>query len=555
MAHPSEIMQIAMLARTEREFFNSEPVIWYWANKLKPQALIYGFTMVSIAMIISEKLQIPCCGFILQPTTIPSTQYPPVSSIDSHFVGYVDRKESKIATHDYNLWLKNYWDNDPIYRPLDNMRLRRGLKPFRGSNKSETISVLLDQKAPLVVPIHPVPFGGRPKDWPESVIMTDFIFLQGGATPKLSKEILDFIDAGHKANDPIIAMTFSSMPVSRTDILNNTFKILKECKSHPRVIALSGAKVRDKITPALTAQLEEFKKSGKILELEGAPFGLLFEKLDAVLIHGGLGTTAEALRAAIPTSVVGVLLMDQRFWGMMCEKLGVGDQMCHIKYFKDRCVEMVDNMLKEGSPMRAKAKEIAKEIQPTSPDGVPENVEAIVAALNNAKPIDTSALLYTQSMQSMGSSNGLKKKSTKTMFFKKKTQGKGLASRSSTEEVLVASSLDGGGGNGGNGGGNSRNFPSESVNSVNTDYVHVEVMDEDKINDLGLMQGKFDKQRSQGSFTLKSSVRASMKLLGIGLQEQKIPHDNRGSTDNRGSMMDDDTAIGSEGGVDDEVLT
>jgi hypothetical protein len=40
------------------------------------------------------------------------------------------------------------------------MRVRRGLRPFKGT-KSETFQVLYDNKAPVVIPINAVAFGGR----------------------------------------------------------------------------------------------------------------------------------------------------------------------------------------------------------------------------------------------------------------------------------------------------------------------------------------------------------------------------------------------------------
>jgi sterol 3beta-glucosyltransferase len=341
MAHQSELMQIAMLARTEREFFASEPIMYYWCDMLRPDALVYGFTMANIAMILSEKFQIPCVGFILQPTSIPSAQYPPVASIDTHMISYLDKLERAVTNHDFNQRLKKWMEDDPIWTPLSKMREGRGLRPFKGP-KSETFSLLLEQHAPIVVPINDVAFGGRPKDWPVSIQMTDFIFLQGGATPQLSKEIIAFIDQAHAEGDPVVAMTFSSMPVSRGDIVASALKIVAECVSHPRVIALSGAKVKDPLSASLSRSLQEQVKAGKILELEGCPFGLLFDRLDALCVHGGLGalpafslplpagadhrrvagTTAEAMRAGLPTTVVGVLLMDQRFWGQQCENLG-----------------------------------------------------------------------------------------------------------------------------------------------------------------------------------------------------------------------------------------
>jgi len=388
MAHQSELMQIAMLSRSEREFFASEPIFYYWCDVLRPDALIYGFTCANIAMILSEKFQIPCVGFILQPTSIPSQQYAPVASIDTHMIRFIDTLEKKATTHDFNLRLKKWMEDDPIWAPLSSMREARGLRPFKGA-KSETFGLLLEQKAPIVVPINPIAFGGRPADCPSSIVMTDFIFLQGGATPKLSEDIIAFIDKAHADGDPVVAMTFSSMPVGRSEIVASALRIVRECKSHPRVIALSGPKVKDPLSAALARDLADQIKAGKILELDGCPFGLLFDRLDALCVHGGLGTTAEAMRAGIPTTVVGVLLMDQRFWGMRCEELGIGGPMCHIASFKRKCVGIVDAMLADKSSMKTKARELAKRIQPQSPDGVPENVAAVVRALETAMPIDT----------------------------------------------------------------------------------------------------------------------------------------------------------------------
>jgi hypothetical protein len=74
-------LQMLMLARAEREFFDSEPAFYYWSEKLKPDAIFFGFSTANLAMIISEALKIPVVGFILQPTVIPSVQYPAIVPI------------------------------------------------------------------------------------------------------------------------------------------------------------------------------------------------------------------------------------------------------------------------------------------------------------------------------------------------------------------------------------------------------------------------------------------------------------------------------------------
>ena len=46
--------------------------------------------------------------------------------------------------------------------------------------------------------------------------------------------------------------------------------------------------------------------------------------MDLFVVHGGLGTTVEALRMHKPIAVTGILLMDQRWWGKAVERFGVG---------------------------------------------------------------------------------------------------------------------------------------------------------------------------------------------------------------------------------------
>lgn len=55
--------------------------------------------------------------------------------------------------------------------------------------------------------------------------------------------------------------------------------------------------------------------------------------MDTIIVHGGLGTTAEALRVGVPVIITGVLLMDQRFWGKRVNDLGVGPEPTHISSF------------------------------------------------------------------------------------------------------------------------------------------------------------------------------------------------------------------------------
>jgi hypothetical protein len=214
MANRSELLQAAMLAHSEAEFFASEPLIFHWAQTLKPDLLIFGFTMANIAMIISESLKIPLIGFILQPTCIPSKRYPAVYPISTHSIELLDSFEEHFTKHGFQGFLKRFMENNPFEIGLDSLRKRRGLKRLAGT-ESQTWQEIIKQNVPLIVPIQELCFGGKPEDWTEHSLLTEFIFLRRGAVPDLSPNFVKFIADAKQNKAPLVVMGFSSMPISR----------------------------------------------------------------------------------------------------------------------------------------------------------------------------------------------------------------------------------------------------------------------------------------------------------------------------------------------------
>lgn len=87
----------------------------------------------------------------------------------------------------------------------------------------------------------------------------------------------------------------------------------------------------------------------------------------------GQGTTVEALRMRKPVAVTGILLMDQRFWGLVCNEKGVGPMPCHIEPFKEIAVDWADRALDPESDYSKAA--AALTFGDEANDGVSANVQ------------------------------------------------------------------------------------------------------------------------------------------------------------------------------------
>jgi len=369
----SEFMQAMMLARSEIEFFDSAPVIIHWARTLKPHLCIYGFTLPNIAMMISELLRIPIIGFILQPSVIPSHDTVAVESINSHFLCCFDKVEEQVTGHTVQSWLKWSQENAPALSSINSVRAHYSLPPLR----MNSYEALQKHNMPIVIPINPFCFGPRPEDWADNTVFTDFIFLrQENKVAKLDRTFSEFIAAAKASKSPIVLLAFSSMPIPRTTILDIAVKIVEQCAQMPRVIAMVGGdQAKEPLEDELDGKVRILKDSLKLLEANNAPFGALFPHMSLLIIHGGLGTTAEAIRSGLPVIVTGVLLFDQRFWGRRVAALNLGPEPSHFDDFKDECVAQVEKCL--SPEWMERCREVAKQAQGHTEDGVEENVLAI----------------------------------------------------------------------------------------------------------------------------------------------------------------------------------
>eukprot|EP00928_Gymnodinium_smaydae_P061470 TRINITY_DN45533_c0_g1_i1.p1 TRINITY_DN45533_c0_g1~~TRINITY_DN45533_c0_g1_i1.p1 ORF type:complete len:804 (-),score=160.15 TRINITY_DN45533_c0_g1_i1:278-2491(-) len=386
MKQKTELMQMMMLAMSEKEFLPSAPVIVYQimeTEKATQQVdlLVFAFTLSSVAALAGEYLQRPIVG-----------------SIRSHSLPLIDQIEDMLCDHKTLSVTKEFIEKNPFSAwNLDELRGWFGLPP------ANTYDLFRRERVPLVIPMRSDTFR-RPHDWWDEITTTDFIFLRrgdAGTKPKsdsaaahargqalltcqvptstkanvaaagsLGEPLESFIASARAQRGKLCLMTVSSMPIDKQIVLNCAEKMVA---ADPNLRLIYIGKQDGKPFPSSLRD--------QCIEVERADFGLLFPRMDAFIVHGGLGTTVEALRTQKPVCVTGPLLLDQRFWGDVCAKKGVGPEPVHIDQFEDSCADFIRGALGPSDPNGWQRNALQHNWGDVADDGVRANVARIAELL------------------------------------------------------------------------------------------------------------------------------------------------------------------------------
>jgi sterol 3beta-glucosyltransferase len=205
---------------------------------------------------------------------------------------------------------------------------------------------------------------GHPPDWPRTLHITGYWFLDARTDWQPPADLQAFLDAG----DPPVYIGFGSMAGRDPEALARlAVRALAESGQRGltagrRGVLLTGwggmrgewpvcrgdCPVDRGGCPVDRGEVYAEPKAGSVFVAEAVPHSWLFPRVAAVVHHGGAGTTAEGLRAGRPTVIV-PFIVDQSFWGARVQAMGLGPPpIPHKRLTADRLAQAIDTAVTDA---------------------------------------------------------------------------------------------------------------------------------------------------------------------------------------------------------------
>ncbi|MGH3255529.1 MAG: glycosyltransferase [Streptosporangiaceae bacterium] len=208
--------------------------------------------------------------------------------------------------------------------------------PLRSSGGAPV--TVLQAYSPLVVP--------RPADWPATAHVTGYWTLPPAPDWAPPRRLAEFLDAA----EPVVYLGFGSMPGPDPGRLADAI-----------MAAARQAAVRV-VVSSVSPDLRRLLPAGRFLVIRHAPHHWLFPRVQAIVHHGGAGTTGAAVAAGRP-QVIWPFGVDQPFWARRMAGLGVAPPARPVGALTGATLGAALGRVLGDEQMRARAAELGRRVR------------------------------------------------------------------------------------------------------------------------------------------------------------------------------------------------
>jgi len=299
--------------------------------------------------IVAEVTGIPWASYVLAPFSFFSAFDPPVlppfpKLARADKAPGMGRAMKRLARFVTRKW------PEPVYELRRELGLPKGKNPIFDAKHSPNLVLALFSRV----------LGVEQKDWPEHTLITGFCFYDADAgNAALPEQLEKFLSAGEA---PVVFTLGSAAVLAAGDFYEQSAKAAK--KLGVRAVLLIGADARNRPKGELP---------DSICIAEYAPYSKLFSRVSLAVHQGGVGTTAQCLRAGRPMLIM-PYSHDQPDNARRTLRMGVARVIQRSDYKPWRVARRVRAMLAEPEfevRARAAAEEVARE------DGVKTACDAL----------------------------------------------------------------------------------------------------------------------------------------------------------------------------------
>ena len=308
--------------------------------------------------LVAEVTGIPWASYVLAPLSFFSAFDPPVLppyprlARADRFVPGMGRAIKRLARFVSRKW------PEPIYELRRELGLAKGANPLFDAKHSPNLVLAL---------FSPV-LGTEQKDWPEHTKITGFCFYDADAgNAELPPHLEEFLAAGA----PPVVFTLGSAAVLAAGRFYE-YSARAAVKLGIRAVLLIGTDQRNRPPQALPES---------ICVAEYAPYSALFSRAAMVVHQGGVGTTAQCLRAGKPMLIM-PYSHDQPDNGRRMERLKVAQVIQRGDYTPLRAARRLKAMLAEPQ-LAQRAASVAQQL--AHEDGARSACDALEELYRNSR--------------------------------------------------------------------------------------------------------------------------------------------------------------------------